>query len=76
MGGKKRTFHSKNSRMRCRFPGVPENWKVACTTYGCRPAVLSTPSRVLRSASRVYSPICKLFSKTGPQVTSQKLRKM
>lgn len=21
--------------MRWRLPGVPENWKVACTTYGC-----------------------------------------
>jgi hypothetical protein len=25
-----------NSRMRCRLPGVPENWNVACRAYGCR----------------------------------------
>ena len=30
---------SMRSRMRCRFPGVPEYWKVACTTYGSRPTL-------------------------------------
>lgn len=34
-----RTFHHSRSRRRCRLPGVPENWNVACTTYGFRPSL-------------------------------------
>lgn len=28
------TSHMRLSRKRFLLPGVPENWKVACTTYG------------------------------------------
>jgi len=37
------------SRKRCRLPGVPENWNVACTAYGSRPA---------RSAMRCAKNVC------------------
>ena len=43
--------HSRLSLMRWRFPGVPENWKVACTTYGCRP---------ITSAMRCTKKVCPL----------------